>query len=177
MTEITAHRLFDAPTELVWEVVTDPDVYAAVAPNLSSVVVLDGDGEGMVRRCVDTEGNAWRETCHHWEPGRGFAVAVDTEGSEFHRPWFTRFEGRWELTERDDGVLVTVRFEFDTRYGPLGALLARYFRYRAVPLVDAVFDGWHTEIETRQTDPATTTGETDGTDVSDPGTRSNQLFR
>jgi uncharacterized protein YndB with AHSA1/START domain len=174
MTAITAHRLFDAPTDDVWEVVTDPDLYAAVAPNLSSVVVLEGEGEGMVRRCVDTGGETWTESCYYWEPGRGFAVAVDTETSDFHRPWFSRFDGRWELTERDDGVLVTVRFEFDTRYGPLGTLLGWYFRYRAAPLVEAVFDGWSAEIEARRPAPGAAT---DGIDTPAPETRSNRLFR
>lgn len=149
------HRLFDAPADVVWDVMTDPDVYETVAPNLASVRILEGDGEGMIRECVDTNGNSWRESCHHWEPGHGFAVAVDVETSEFHRPLFTRFEGRWELAERADGVLATIRFDFETRYGPLGAVLGRYFAYRAPPLVEAIFDGWESEIERRLAGPGT----------------------
>jgi hypothetical protein len=166
MTAITANRLYDAPADVVWAVMTDPEVYAAVAPNLSSVSILDdggdgndegdrkGVGEGMVRRCVDTYGNAWTESCHYWEPGRGFGIAVDIETSDFHRPWFTRFEGHWELTERDDGVVVTIQFDFQPKYGPLGALVARYLRYRSIPLIEAIFDGWRAEIESRLADGA-----------------------
>jgi ribosome-associated toxin RatA of RatAB toxin-antitoxin module len=174
MTRIETSRLFDAPADVVWAVITDPDVYAEVAPNLSSIVILDGDGEGMVRECVDTDGNAWTESCHYWEAGRGFAVAVDVDTSDFHRPLFTRFEGRWDLSEGGDGVLVTVQFDFATRYGPLGALLSRYFRYRAGPLMESVFDGWRAEIDSR----VTAEGPSDGpTGPTGPGTHTNQRYR
>jgi ribosome-associated toxin RatA of RatAB toxin-antitoxin module len=149
MSQITAHRRFDAPTDVVWAVVTDPDVYATVAPNLSSVTIREGDGEGMVRECIDTRGNTWTESCRYWEAGRGFAVAVDVETSDFHRRWFTRFEGRWDLEARPDGVLVTMRFDFDAKYGPLGSLLERYFQFKAPSLTEAIFDGWDAEIRAR----------------------------
>ncbi|SEP03398.1 hypothetical protein SAMN04487948_11188 [Halogranum amylolyticum] len=38
---------------------------------------------------------------------------VDVETSDFHRPWSTRLEGEWRLEEREDGVLVTLQFDFD----------------------------------------------------------------
>lgn len=174
MTRITTHRLFNAPPDIVWEVMTDPEVYAAVAPNLSSVVILEGKGEGMIRECVDTGGNAWTESCHYWEAGRGFAVAVDVETSDFHRPWFTRFEGRWELTEREDGVLVTIQFDYDTKYGPFGALLERYFQYKATPLIEAIFDGWSAELESRLSE-AEQSGESAASSHSEMST--NQLYR
>ena len=174
MTSITSQRLFDAPADIVWAVMTDLGVYAAVAPNLSSAVVLHGEGEGMIRKCVDTKGNAWTELCNYWEAGQGSAVAVDVETSEFHRSFFTRFEGRWELTERDDGVLVTMAFDFDTKYGPFGALLERYFQYKAIPLIEDIFDGWSAEIETRL---AKSERPDESMALSEPETRANQIYR
>lgn len=174
MTQITSQQLFDAPADIVWEVMTDSDVYAEVAPNLSSVTILEGEGEGMIRSCVDTEGNAWTESCHYWESGRGFAVTVDVETSNFHRRWFTRFDGRWELTEHSDGVQVTIQFDFETKYGLLGSLLTRYFRYKAAPLIEAIFDGWRTEIESRVAEPEHST---EGTASPTPETHTNRLYR
>lgn len=174
MTEITMHRSIDAPAEIVWKVITDPDVYADVAPNLSLVEVVEGEGEGMIRRCVDTDGNAWIESCHRWEEGRGFAVTVDTENSEFHQRLFTRFEGEWYLSERENGVTVTVRFEFDTRYGPFGWPLARYFKYKAPSLIEPIFDGWEAEIETRLNESGPSSGEID---ASDTEKHTNRLYR
>lgn len=169
MSQITMHRLLDAPTDVVWDVVTDPDVYAEVAPNLSSVTILDGDGEGMVRECVDTGGNAWRESCHYWEAGRAFAVAVDVRTSDFHQRLFTRFEGSWSLAERADGTLVTMQFDFDTRYGPLGSLLSRYVAFKAAPLLEAIFEGWEAEVETRL-------AETSESDAPERERRTNRLY-
>ncbi|HKJ59201.1 MAG TPA: SRPBCC family protein [Halobacteriales archaeon] len=67
MDELTRHRTADAPPSAVWDVVTDHALYADVAPNLATVEVLGGEGTGHVRRCVDTDGNEWTESCSHWE--------------------------------------------------------------------------------------------------------------
>jgi len=175
MTRITGHRAIDAPSAVVWDVVTDPDVYAAVAPNLASVEILGGDGEGMVRECIDTEGNAWTESCSRWEEKRGFAVAVDVETSDYHRRLFNRLEGTWSLAEQDEGVLVTMRFDFDAKYGPFGWVLARYFvEYKAPPLIEAIFDGWEAEVERRlaETEPSA-----DGPHAPGSERRTNRLSR
>lgn len=139
----------DAPAPLVWDVVTDPEVYADVAPNLAEVTLLSDPGPGMERRCVDTAGNVWTETCTRWEDGRAFAVAVDVETSDFHRRWFSRFEGTWACEERADDVIVTIAFEFETRYGPLGSLVAKGVEWKGASIVEAIFDGWENEIRTR----------------------------
>lgn len=149
MTQITEHRTFDAPADVVWDVVTDPDVYESVAPNLSSVEILDGEGEGMIRRCVDTDGDAWTESCTRWEDGRLFAVSVDTKSSDFHRHLFERFEGEWRLSEVDGGVQITMLFDFEAKYCPFGRVLARYLEYRAPAIIDPIFDGWEAEIDRR----------------------------
>jgi len=149
MATIERSRPIDAPADVVWDVITDPTVYQEVAPNLAAVEVLDGRGEGMVRRCVDTDGNAWTERCAYWTPGRAFGVAVDVAGSDFHRRLFSRFEGHWELSERADDVLVTIRFDFVTRYGPLGWPISAYLARAAPSILDGIFDGWEAEVERR----------------------------
>lgn len=143
------HRTVDAPTAVVWDVITDHDLYAEAAPNLSTVDIVEGDGDGMVRRCVDTDGNEWTESCTRWETHRAYAVTVDVEHSEFHRRLFTRFEGEWRLSEHDDGVRITIQFELGPRYGPLGRLISTYFAYKAPSIVEPIFDRWETEIRAR----------------------------
>lgn len=149
MANITLHRRVDAPADIVWDVITDHELYADVAPNLSSVDVLSGDRVGMVRRCVDTNGNEWTETCTRWEEGRGFAVSVDVPESAFHRRLFSRFEGEWRLDEHAEGVDIVMRFDFDPRFGPLGILISKFFAYKAPGLVATIFDRWEDEIEAR----------------------------
>lgn len=160
MTTITTHRTVDAPAAVVWDVVTDHDLYAEAAPNLSTVEVVDregepeSEGEGTVRRCVDANGNEWTESCTRWEENRAYAVAVDVERSDFHRHLFTRFEGEWRLSEQADGVRITIEFEFEPRYGPLGALVSTVFAYKAPGIIEPIFDRWETEIRARTADAA-----------------------
>jgi len=168
MTRISMQRSIDAPAAVVWAVVTDHELYGEVAPNLSTVEVVEGDGEGMVRRCVDADGNEWTESCTRWDDGRAFAVAVDVEHSEFHRRLFSRFEGEWRVAERGDGALVTVAFDFDTRYGPVGAVVSRILAYRARSIVDAIFDGWDAEVASRLADAAADTATGDATEPDAP---------
>jgi ribosome-associated toxin RatA of RatAB toxin-antitoxin module len=146
-------RVFDAPPDLVWEVITDTDLYAEVAPNLSRVEVLEGEGEGMVRECADTEGTAWTETCTAWEPGRRYAVEVHVEESPIHRPLFHSFAGEWAMEEREDGVLVTMRFDYEPRYGPFGWLLGKAGEREGGRLTRAIFDGWVYELEACRAPP------------------------
>lgn len=145
-------RTVDAPVAVVWDVITDHDLYAEAAPNLSTVEIVEGDGEGMVRRCVDTDGNEWLESCTHWEAGRGFGVTVDVDDSDFHRTLFTSFEGEWRLSQDVDGVRITIAFDFEPRYGPFGVLVSRFFAYRAPGIVEPIFDRWEAEIRARTTD-------------------------
>lgn len=149
MTTITMHRTVDAPRALVWDVITDHDLYAEAAPNLSTVEIVQGDGEGMVRRCVDTEGNEWRETCTRWNGERRFGVSVDVEDSDFHRRLFTRFDGEWRLAEADDGIRITMTFDVEPRYGPFGVLISRFFAYKAPGILEPIFDRWESEIRAR----------------------------
>ena len=149
MHHIERERAYDAPAPLVWDVMTDPDVYPEVAPTLTHVEVLSGSEEGMVRRCTDTDGNVWTETCTHWTDGERFAVEVDVANSDFHRRLFTHFAGEWTLTERPDDVLATTSFTYAMKYGPLGRLLARFMAPKARSMVDAICDGWQTEIQRR----------------------------
>jgi len=163
MTRITTSRLVDVPATVAWDVVTDHALYAEVAPNPAEVAVVDGEGVGLVRRCVDADGNEWTESCTRWDEGRGFAVAVDVENSAFHRRLLTRFEGEWRVAERPTGTLVTVRFEFDPRFGPLGVLVSRDVERRARGPVAAVLDGWEAEMTARAADAADAASGADGT--------------
>jgi ribosome-associated toxin RatA of RatAB toxin-antitoxin module len=153
--EFVDSRLFDAPPAAVWTVITDFDRYAEVAPNLSRVDVLDGDGEGMHRACTDTDGRTWTETCTVWEPEHRYAVEVHVAESPFHRRLFHTFSGEWAMEPRDEGVLVTMTFSFLPRYGPLGWLLGRLLEREARRLTTPIFDGWARELDAPPKPPVT----------------------
>ena len=155
MTTITMHRTVDAPTAIVWDVITDHDLYGEIAPNLSTVEIVEGAGDGMIRRCVDTNGNEWTESCTRWEENRAYAVEVDVKHSDFHRRLFTRFNGEWRLSEHEDGVRITITFEFEPRYGPFGVLISKFFAYKGPGIIEAIFDRWETEIRSRAPESTT----------------------
>lgn len=142
-------RAFDAPLEVVWDVITDPELYAAVAPNLSRVETVSGEGEGMVRECADTDGQAWTETCTVWEPYERYAVEVHVDDSPFHRRLFHAFAGAWAMTATGAGVVVTMTFEYEPRYGPLGWIVGKALEREGRHLTQAIFDGWEREIAAR----------------------------
>jgi ribosome-associated toxin RatA of RatAB toxin-antitoxin module len=143
-------RTFEATPERVWEVVTDGELYAEVAPNLSRVEVLSGEGEGMVRECADTDGRAWRETCTVWEPGERYRVDVHVADSPVHRRAFHSFTGEWSVEADGDGARATMTFEYEPRYGPLGWVLGKVGEREGKRLTRAIFDGWERELAARQ---------------------------
>lgn len=149
MPQLSARRSVSVPPSVAWEVITDHDVYADVAPNLVEIEVLEGEREGLRRWCLDTGGNDWTETVHHWDEGRSFGVTVDVANSAFHRPLFHRFEGHWGLTEEPSGVQLWTVFEYDTRWGPMGWLVSAYLKYRARGMLEHILDGWVAEMEAR----------------------------
>lgn len=172
MTTISMHRTVDAPRAVVWDVITDQELYGQLAPNLSSVTVVEGAGDGMTRRCVDTNGNEWTESCTHWEENESFAVSVHVDKSVFHRRFFTRMDGEWRLSEHGDGVRMTITFDFEPRYGPLGVVISKYFEYKAPVLIETIFDGWEAEIRSRTVDETTT-----ATDETSSNRGVNALYR
>lgn len=150
MPTIRYQRTVDAPVSVVWDVITDHELYAEAAPNLTSVEIIGGEADTLVRRCVDTDGNAWTEACTRWEPERGFAVGVDVAASDFHRRLFTRFEGEWSLAAAPDGVEISIGFDFTPRYGPFGRLISWFLASRAPGIVEPIFDRWESAIDARR---------------------------
>ena len=75
----------------------------------------------MVRRCWDTRGGTWRESCTRWEAGRSYTMEVDTS----HYPYpFRAMRGTWSVADAaDGGSRITMRFDYRMPWGSLGALL------------------------------------------------------
>lgn len=61
--QVRAVQIIDAPVSLVWEIVADLDAYHRHVGSLAESTVVEGAGEGAQRRCVDTAGSTWTETC------------------------------------------------------------------------------------------------------------------
>jgi Polyketide cyclase / dehydrase and lipid transport len=141
-------RRVHASADRAWRVVSDVARYAEVAGTLHRSEILSGSGVGMVRRCEDTSGVCWLETCARWEPGQAYAFEVDTSAPGYPLP-LTTMRGDFEVEPIDGGhSTVRVRFTFVARGGGLYEwFLAVVFALRGDALVGAILERWALRIE------------------------------
>jgi ribosome-associated toxin RatA of RatAB toxin-antitoxin module len=146
MYTLTVERLVDAPAAVVWEVISDIERYADYAPNLSSAHRLSS-GEFPARRCYDTQGRSWNEACVLWKEGEAYSYLIDT--SDYPYP-FIQMKGTWGLTQQNDGVKITMRFDYTPRYPwLLGWLIHRSVSRMFRPIVQQLMENWEVEIKRR----------------------------
>jgi len=148
MKSLSFSRKVEAPSPIAWEVVSDVARFGDVARNLSRVELLEGGGEGMVRRCYDSRGRGWDEDCTLWEEGRRYEMRVRTETYPFAlRQMFRGFRGRWEVQPSGNGTLVGMRY--DVEPSTLGRLLWPALHVVFKRQCELLLDEWQRRIEER----------------------------
>jgi ribosome-associated toxin RatA of RatAB toxin-antitoxin module len=125
MPTFEATRVVAAPRGRVWEVISDVAGLGAHAPNLSASEVVEGEGEGMVRRCYNNAGDGWSETCTLWVPGQRYTMEVDT--SDYPYP-LRAMRGTWAVEDDSGGTRIHLRYEYEPKYGIAGRVLALLMR-------------------------------------------------
>jgi hypothetical protein len=139
-------RAVGATPDVAWQVVSDLVGFGEVAPNLSRAEVLEGRGEGMVRRCYDGRGRGWDEVCELWEEGRRYEMRVRTETYPFPlRQMFREFRGAWEVELAAGGAIVSMRYEVEP--SALGRALWRPIRRTFARQCELLLDNWQRVIE------------------------------
>jgi ribosome-associated toxin RatA of RatAB toxin-antitoxin module len=150
MASFVAGRIVQAPADLVWGVVADLAGYAHIAPGLSQVEILQGDREGLRRRCYDQRGRGWNETCTLWEPGHRYRMQVDTASYPFPlRQLLRAFQGTWSVDPVPAGTRITVRFDAQPRLGLLGRLALRAMGGKADRDLTQLLDNYEHAIGAR----------------------------
>lgn len=145
--EIT--RTLRGSADEVWEIVTDHEAYGRVAPNLSKVEATAPNGPELTRRCWDTRGKYWDETCSLWDEGRRFVVDVDTDADDYPYP-LQSLRGEWRVAQIDDShTSVTIRFELRPNPGPAGTAFAVAMTTGAGPLVRRITNAWQDILTNR----------------------------
>ena len=142
----TFSREVAAPPEQVWPVISDHEGYADVADNLSRVEVVTGEGLGMARRCYDTKGRGWNETCVLWDEGHAYSFEVDT--SDYPFP-LREVRGTWgvEPAGSGSGSTITMSFDIVAKYGAPGRLLMGLaLRLMFGALCERLLDKWEGKI-------------------------------
>jgi ribosome-associated toxin RatA of RatAB toxin-antitoxin module len=149
MPTLTVHRscVIPAPVEQVWAVVADLDGYHRHAPSLTASQVVAGAGEGARRRCVDTAGDSWEESCVRWEDHRQVVIEVDVSTY----PWKLRsllvaVRGTWSVEPAADGTTAALRFELTPRAVPGVRHLVQQLLPRFEREMDQILDSYADEI-------------------------------
>ena len=142
-------RSVKAPREIIWDVMTDHEAYAHYADNLAGVEILEGDGLGMVRRCLAADGGKWTETADIWEPGNRYGFEIDTGAADYPYP-LDSLKAIWAV-EPDEGGSSTVSIEFaavptETVKGKLFGLMGRFVFPK---VLDDILGRWKDEMEHR----------------------------
>ena len=138
MLTLEFERLVEIRSSLAWQVVADVVGYANYASNLSKASV-EGEGLGMKRRCWDTRGQSWLETCTLWETGERYSFEVDT--SVYPYP-FKVMKGTWRVKAEGDKTLITMRFDYEPKYGLVGKWLVSQQQGRFRALAEDLLNNW-----------------------------------
>jgi hypothetical protein len=129
----------EAPPATVWPLVADHDLYGRLAPGLDRVEVVSEPGEALRRRCTNSQGSSWEETCTLWEEGKRFAVEIDT--GDYPYP-LSGMQGLWQVDPDPDGSLVTLRLVARPHPTLRGGLLAILLPLALSRALRRVLDGW-----------------------------------
>ena len=138
---VEVRRPFDGDPVDAWAAITDDDLYAALALNLSSVTATSPPGPGATRTCADLRGRSWSESCTVWDPGTRFDVVVHTDAPHYPYP-LSELRGSWWVQARDGRNFLGMDF----RVRPERGLRARVYvllMQGAFPLVlRRILAGW-----------------------------------
>lgn len=143
-------RKVAAPKSEAWDLISEVSDYHSVAPNVEGVEILSGAGEGMVRRCLNGDGQ-WTETCTEWKEGQRFVFEVDTSAPDYPYP-FSSFKGAWEVEEAATDISSTIRMEFEFDYGQslYALLLHPFIKKKFNRVCRELLDNWEWRLAERQ---------------------------
>ncbi|MGI9451602.1 MAG: SRPBCC family protein [Geminicoccaceae bacterium] len=137
-----------AEADRVWQVMSDQEAYADVADNLSKVEVLEGQGKDMIRRCYDTKGQSWTESCTLWDEGRAFGFRVHTEAADYPYP-IAKLSGLWSLTPMAHGTEIKMVFTVEAKTGLANHLLFKVMAAPFAKICDRLLRSWAQIMEER----------------------------
>lgn len=142
MSVLEVSRVVDVDLATAWRVVNDQAYFGELSPGLSRVEIVSGHGTEAIRRCWDTKGNHWDESCPVYLEGQRITFQIDPTTHPARR-LIRRITGTHEVEAvRSGGTRVAIRFDFQLRYGLLGWALTQ-LALRGVRLsAMAVVDGW-----------------------------------
>lgn len=121
----------DVAPEAMWSVVADLGGIERFMPGLARSEADGSAAPGTTRRCADTSGRTWRETCVALEPGRSLTLRFHADDEGFPFP-VTAMTGGWVVEPTASGCRVEVWWSFEPRFRTAALFV--------VPLLASVLD-------------------------------------
>ncbi len=121
MSQLTRRVRIDAPAEKAWAVLADFGGVSKWAPTITesrSLTEANG-GVGARRTCTHVKLGQLEEVIVEWEEGRRYSYDV-TRGLPMP---MKSLNNDWSVESDGDGAVVTLRQNFQTKFGPLGSLM------------------------------------------------------
>ncbi len=121
MSLLTRRVRIDASAEKAWEVLADFGGVSKWAPTITesrSLTEANG-GVGARRTCTHVKMGQLEEVIVEWEEGRRYSYDV-TRGLPMP---MKSLNNDWSVESDGDGAVVTLRQNFETKFGPLGWLI------------------------------------------------------
>lgn len=133
----------DASAEVMWEIVTDHELYGELAPNLGAVHATAPDGPALTRSCSNRSDQEWSESCTLWDDGHRFEIAVDT--SDYPYP-LSEMRGSWWVHQTDARAsIVGMDFRYQPRPGIKGRVFAALMQAGFPIVLHRILRGWRRE--------------------------------
>jgi Polyketide cyclase / dehydrase and lipid transport len=114
----------DMPREAVWEKLRDLSLAHNYVPGVTAIRIdtEQREGVGVSRTVTMNNGSEMQETVEEWTDGHGFLIRLH-KGAKPAMPIFKRFYFRYQIEDDGDGTVFSPAMLYETRFGPIGALL------------------------------------------------------
>ena len=118
----------DAPKQAAWDILADIGGVATWAPTVNHAVTTNDldTGLGCERECDVSGFGRVTETVHGWDEGNALTIGIDAIGP------MKSARSTFDLSEHDGRSTAAMTIRFDTRYGPIGALLGATIMRRKI---------------------------------------------
>jgi hypothetical protein len=112
------------PRTEVWEKLRDLTLAHNYVPGVKAVRIdtAQREGVGASRTVTMENGSEMQETVEEWTEGHGFLIRLH-KGDKPAMPIFRRFYFRYRIDDDGDGTVFSPAMIYETRFGPIGALL------------------------------------------------------
>lgn len=148
MKRLSFERVINASKEYTWKTISDVSNYHKVAPNIDSVEIISGEGEGMIRSCSHKKDN-WTEVATLWDEGEQYSFQVDTDAEDYPYP-LKYLRGTWKVEKiSENQTKIKMIFEFTYKRKIHNLLIHPLMKKKFRKISGELLDNWQNQLENK----------------------------